>query len=93
MAVKVPEYAPITVDIGATNVTEILAGDDVRVVWVRGVGALWLTYGFPDGTALPTAARFPIAAGEAWPIEIGGAAHPAVTSQTGTTAVSFLGGN
>jgi len=93
MSVNVKRYEPITrTDIGATNVVAIVAPTGVKIVWVSSATALWLCYGFPDDALLPTVARFPIAAGVTWPVQIEADGRlPSVASQAGTATVSFLG--
>jgi len=92
MPVTIKKYTPITrTDIGATTVTEIVPGEaGLAAVWVSSTTALWLCYGFADGAALPTAARFLVPANVAWPVEFAGG-RPSVTSSSGTASVSFLG--
>lgn len=91
MSVKANKFTPITVSIGAVNVTEIVAGPGVRAVMVYSTTALHLCYGTADGVALPVAAvRFPIAASTYCYVDMAGTL-PSVTSTSGTASVSFLG--
>lgn len=91
MSVSARAYTPITrTDIGATNLVEIVPGTGVRTVWITSTVALWLCYGFADGIALPTDAKFYIPAGLAWPAEVIGSSM-AVASSSGTATVSFMG--
>lgn len=92
MSVPVHRFEPVTADVGATNVVAIVAALGVKVVWITSSTALWLCYGFSDGTALPSTAKFPIAAGTYWPVQIEADGKTAsVCSQSGTASVSFLG--
>lgn len=76
-----------------TNVSLIRPADDIRVVWFRPAAAAYFAYRVDvnDGDAGSTLSmvRFPVAAGEAWPLVVLPGLRIAIWSASGSIVANL----
>lgn len=91
MPARVTKNTPLEVTL-ATTLLRIIPGDDVHVIWFRCGSDAYLVYDDAknDGDAVGATARFFLAAGTYWPIEINGV-RPLIAAIAGTPTASLLG--